>query len=196
LRYSAKSFTIFAPVRRVLFALHLSMEMIMRRVFALVVLAGTICVPDAALAAARSDFTTLTPSSSQMLQCNSPDPARAIIGCSALIRTGIPPVRSRSSAAALLGSDTAQADLSAVYSTRGVAYQKRGEYDLALADFNQAIRLDPKNGMALRNRGDYYPGSGRFHARDGRFQPSRRHQPEKPGIAHLACERPHAQRRF
>src|SRR5262249_16123634 len=104
---------------------------------------------------ARSDFTAAPPSSSQMLQCNSPDPARAIIGCSALIRTGIPPARSRSSAAPLL-SDTAQADMSAVYSTRGVAYQKRGEYDLALADFNQAIRLDPKNAMALRNRGDYY----------------------------------------
>jgi len=142
---------------RVRFAnLALSMEMIMRHFLTLLVLTGTVCVSDGAIAAARSDFTPTTPSSSQMLQCNSPDPARAIVGCSALIRTGVPSVRSRSSAAPLLGEDTAQSDLSAVYSTRGVAYQKRGEYDLALADFNQAIRLDPKNAFALRNRSDYY----------------------------------------
>ena len=138
----------------------LSMEMIMRHFLALLALAGTICVPEMAVAAARSDFTAAPPSSSQMLQCNSPDPARAIIGCSALIRTGIPSVRSRSSAAPLLGEDTALTDLSAVYSTRGVAYERRGEYDLALADFNQAIRLDPKNAFALRNRGDYYLAQG------------------------------------
>src|SRR5258706_8884690 len=102
------------------------------------------------LAGAAPPMRTDTPtaqgaSSAQMSQCNSPDPARAIIGCSAIIQKSGPPD--------LMG---------AVYSTRGLAYQKRGENDLAIADLDQAIKLDSKNAISLRSRGDFYQAQGDY----------------------------------
>lgn len=36
---------------------------------------------------------------------------------------------------------------------RGFIYENKGDYDRALADLNEAIRLDPKNAAALCGRG-------------------------------------------
>ena len=36
---------------------------------------------------------------------------------------------------------------------RGVSYGIKGEYDLAIADFSEAIRLDPTNANTFYNRG-------------------------------------------
>src|SRR5436190_1456207 len=93
----------------------------------------TACTSRASRKGPRSDMSnpSMTPSSSQMLQCNSPDPARAIIGCSAIIRQRIPVTNQVNSAAPLLVDNTAQADLSAAYNTRGAAYEKRREHELA-----------------------------------------------------------------
>ena len=38
------------------------------------------------------------------------------------------------------------------YSNRGFAYYKLGELDLALADFEQILKLDPKNADARKSR--------------------------------------------
>src|ERR1700704_34057 len=84
-------------------------------------------------------------SSAQMSQCNSPDPATAIIGCTAIIqKSGTPDL------------------MGAVYSTRGMAHQKRGENDLAIADLDLAVKLDPKNVITLRSRGDFYQAQGEY----------------------------------
>ena len=39
------------------------------------------------------------------------------------------------------------------YNNRGVAYGAKGDRDRAIADYNEAIRLDPKFAMAYNNRG-------------------------------------------
>jgi lipoprotein NlpI len=43
---------------------------------------------------------------------------------------------------------------------RGLAYRGRGELDRAIADFNEAIRLDPKFALAYNNRGLAYRDKG------------------------------------
>ncbi|MFN7145403.1 MAG: ATP-binding protein, partial [Myxococcota bacterium] len=53
----------------------------------------------------------------------------------------------------------------------GIAYREKGEPERAVADFSQAIRLDPKNGLAFYNRGlAYYERReriGRVHVEVG-----------------------------
>src|SRR5207249_2850599 len=54
----------------------------------------------------------------------------------------------------------------AAYNDRGVAHDRRGEYDRALADFEQAIRLAP-SAVTFFNRGNAYLGKSQYdHAID------------------------------
>ena len=41
-------------------------------------------------------------------------------------------------------------------------YKDRGEYDRAIADYNDAIRLDPKYAFAYNGRGNAYNGKGEY----------------------------------
>jgi lipoprotein NlpI len=43
---------------------------------------------------------------------------------------------------------------------RGIAFSDKGDNDRAIADFNEAIRLDPKSAMAFDNRGSAYHDKG------------------------------------
>ena len=100
----------------------------------------------AAAAPATSNVVqTTTQFTPKMLQCDSPDPARAIIGCDAVI-----------------GSTATPQIKSIAYSRRGVAYERRGDYDRAIADLNEAVRIDPKSVNALRVRGNYYRDQNDF----------------------------------
>ena len=47
-----------------------------------------------------------------------------------------------------------------VYSGRSRAYLKKGDYDSAIADFSEAIRLDPKSAEAYYGRGYAYARKG------------------------------------
>ena len=42
---------------------------------------------------------------------------------------------------------------SSLYVKRGVAWKEKGENDIAISDYNEAIRLDPTNDTAYNNRG-------------------------------------------
>ncbi len=42
------------------------------------------------------------------------------------------------------------------YANRGNAYEKKGEYDRAIADYEQAIRLNPRYALAYSGRGNAY----------------------------------------
>ncbi len=46
------------------------------------------------------------------------------------------------------------------YNNRGVAYIRMGEFDKAILDFNDAIRLDPKFALSFANRADSYRKKG------------------------------------
>jgi tetratricopeptide (TPR) repeat protein len=47
-----------------------------------------------------------------------------------------------------------------IYHNRGVAYDSNGEHDRAIADYDEAIRLDPKNADTYVNRGLAYDRKG------------------------------------
>jgi S1-C subfamily serine protease len=69
-------------------------------------------------------------------------PDLKISGCTAVIQSG-----------RWTGNNLAQA-----YNWRGIAYGIKGDYDRAITDYNEAIRLDPKNPRAFLNRGMMYYG--------------------------------------
>ena len=50
----------------------------------------------------------------------------------------------------------------ALYNLRGSAYFDKGEYDIAIADFNDALRSGPPNGSIFHNRGNAYRGKGDY----------------------------------
>ncbi len=48
------------------------------------------------------------------------------------------------------------------FTNRGAAWLKKGEFDKALADCDEAIRLNPKHAMAHTNRGATWHKKGRY----------------------------------
>ena len=70
--------------------------------------------------------------------CDSPESSadQTIAGCSALIKAGV-----------MSGTD-----LSDTYNNRADGYLAKKKYDLAIADLDKAIPLDPANANALNNR--------------------------------------------
>jgi tetratricopeptide (TPR) repeat protein len=48
--------------------------------------------------------------------------------------------------------------LSLLYTNRGVEYAIKKEFDKAIADHDEAIKVDPKNWAAFNNRGNAYVG--------------------------------------
>lgn len=44
---------------------------------------------------------------------------------------------------------------------RGECYNRMGKFDLALDDFNNALRLEPKSGLVLLNRAEVYDKMGK-----------------------------------
>ena len=54
------------------------------------------------------------------------------------------------------------ADLSIAYLFRGVAYATSDDVERALADYNEAIRLDPRNVLAYTRRAGVYLRRGDF----------------------------------
>ena len=61
----------------------------------------------------------------------------------------------------LIGSGTLSgADLANAYCDRGIGYQHKGQDDLAIADYTQALQIDPNNALAYYGRGLSYRHKG------------------------------------
>ena len=50
----------------------------------------------------------------------------------------------------------------ALYNLRGSAYYDKGEYDIAIADFNDGLRIGPPSGIVFHNRGNAWRGKGEY----------------------------------
>jgi tetratricopeptide (TPR) repeat protein len=69
-----------------------------------------------------------------------------IDGCTAVIQSGREPAEK----------------LATAFDNRGVAYKHKGQYDLALQDYEQAIRLNPNSANAYNNRGIVHRIKGEY----------------------------------
>src|ERR1700692_2877767 len=97
------------------------------------------------------------PAASQVLRgnCGNPDPDISIAGCTKEIKSDTVDLHSGRE------MQGARAHLCTDYDNRGVAYEKQGLYDQAIADYNQAISLLPKTfPIAYFNRGSAYNNQG------------------------------------
>ena len=82
---------------------------------------------------------------------------QTIAGCTKLIQSGRENQRDLASAYFNRGlAYKAKSDLAMAYTIRGVAYGLKGDFDRAIADYTQAIQLDPKNAVSYNNRGAAY----------------------------------------
>jgi tetratricopeptide (TPR) repeat protein len=83
---------------------------------------------------------------SQCLGLEGPIVDTVIDGCTAIIQSGQEP----------------REKLATAFDNRGVAYRRKGEYDRALQDYEQAIRLNPSNATGYNNRGIIYRIKGEY----------------------------------
>lgn len=70
----------------------------------------------------------------------------SILGCTALIEAG---------------NETGEI-LSQIYFNRANAQYRKGQFDLAISDYNSAIELNPKDPEFINNRGDAYSEKGEY----------------------------------
>ena len=62
----------------------------------------------------------------------------------------------------LFGKPISKQNLAVAYIYRGVAYDDKGQYDRAIADYTQAIKLNPKYSKAYYVRGLAYRNTGQY----------------------------------
>jgi len=94
-------------------------------------------------------------------KCKAEDPDTSIAGCTALIQAG----------------QESTVDLASAYFDRGIAYRDKKEYDLALQDLDQALKLKPDFAGALNTR-QCLQRQGPGRPRHGRLRRCDPHRPE------------------
>ena len=88
--------------------------------------------------------------------CGNPDPDISIAACTRKIESDAADLK-----AGRCMMQAAAARLATDYDSRGVAYAQKGLYDQAIADYNQAISLSPRDfPVAYFNRGSAYNNQG------------------------------------
>jgi tetratricopeptide (TPR) repeat protein len=82
---------------------------------------------------------------------------RALADCSQAVKLGPSPDATAPTSERRLANDHARSDYS---SERGFVYLKKNDYDRAIIDLDNAVRLNPDNGRALKSRGLAYQAKG------------------------------------
>jgi len=70
-------------------------------------------------------------------------------GCSRIIKSG-----------RVFGKRISKKDLATVHYNRGISYAIKGDFDRAIADYDKAIKLNPKDADVYYNRGNAYQRKG------------------------------------
>jgi tetratricopeptide (TPR) repeat protein len=91
----------------------------------------------------------------QQRQCPATDPDVSINGCTAMIQSG----------------HETQQKLAIDFYNRGLAYLLKDQYDRAIEDFDQAIRINPNYALAFNSRGHTYFGKGLGACRPASLRP-------------------------
>jgi tetratricopeptide (TPR) repeat protein len=100
-----------------------------------------------------------------------------------LVRRPTPPIsRVLDKSIAVLPFDNLSSDQENAYFNRGIFYSnEKGDYDKAISDHNEAIRLDPKNANAYINRGLTYEDKGDYDKAISDHNEAIRLDPKKVG---------------
>src|SRR5262252_7929501 len=106
----------------------------MRMLGVLIATAALFAVAAPAAAASRADWDA----------CKGDDPDRSIAARTRIIQ----------------GRGETAKDSAIAHHERGLAYRSKGDFDRAIADYSEAIRLDPKHAAAHYNRGKLYQDKG------------------------------------
>ena len=87
--------------------------------------------------------------------------SRAWPWCTREDRQAISPDSQVSGCTTVIGSGTeSQANLAVAFTNRCSAYREKGDFDRAIPDCDEALRLKPDSAWALNNRGGAYQGKG------------------------------------
>ncbi len=102
-----------------------------------------LAIASASLLVALPDWPAAAQTQQQIDQCMNTDssssPELQIAACTAVIQSG-----------------RSGKDLALAYNNRAIDYRRNGDYDRAIADYSEAIKLEPKNTAAYYNRGVAY----------------------------------------
>jgi tetratricopeptide (TPR) repeat protein len=85
---------------------------------------------------------------------------KAVGLCNGLDRTGGPDSQIRGCTALIDSDEKTQLTLVHAYNNRGNAYTLKGDYDLAIKDYDESIKVNPKDSKAFYNRGLAYNRKG------------------------------------
>lgn len=77
-------------------------------------------------------------------------------------KVATPDLRIRGCTAAIESGRFVGDKLAGSFTGRGDAYQAKGQYDLAIQDYDQAIPADPQFSNAFSGRGDAYQAKGQY----------------------------------
>jgi tetratricopeptide (TPR) repeat protein len=83
---------------------------------------------------------------------------------------------------AIESGDLSQDDLASAHESRGYAYDHKGQYDEAIADYDVAIRLKPDDAWAYSNRGNAYNKKGEHDRAIADFDTAIRLKPDDAGL--------------
>jgi tetratricopeptide (TPR) repeat protein len=124
--------------------------------------------PNAAHVAVADSSTPIAPDQETdplWKKCESTDPDTKIAGCAAIIAAN---------------TETPQ-NLATAHINRGFAYRGKNQDNLALPDFNEAIRLDPNNAAGYEGRGNVDIDTGNFDQASADFGTEIRLVPDASG---------------